>query len=192
MNTIIEDNYYESIQIDLQSLSKYLAYIDISQARLAKYRSNFISNAAAEVFPQSCETHFSEDVYSKFNKLTSIRNAISVDSSPVKDIRFNATDPLSLLVFDWRASLCDGAAIHETYGFLNDDWFPGWDTWLRIITFKDGRDCYLLSWVPPEVCREVNVSIGLDAAKCMSWLTFNSNSREPVLLGWGKRWQCTL
>jgi hypothetical protein len=42
--------------------------------------------------------------------------------------------------------------------------------------------------IPPELCRNVDSAVSIDAAQCMSWLAFEPGVDTPKLIGWGRRW----
>ncbi|ADB16925.1 hypothetical protein Psta_2254 [Pirellula staleyi DSM 6068] len=153
------------------------------------YRSSELAALAKQVLPESCHTRFSRDIAKAFSQYTSEKSRLSSKSKPIQNVRFNSNDPLSLLLVNWRESLFDGAGSPETYGFIDDDWIPGWDTWLAIVSLNGKPNEHaLLCWVPSELCREVDSAINLDAARCMSWLAYD-HTNKPYLVGWGQRWK---
>jgi hypothetical protein len=116
--------------------------------------------------------------------------AALLQEQPAKEARTNLFDPLSLLLVNWQSSLFDGACTPETHGYIDADCIPGWDTWVAIVELERQQDGQaLLCWIPPELCRGVDSAIALDAASCMSWLTFDRHSKKPLILGWGQRWE---
>lgn len=159
-----------------------------------RFRSEELSEAAAGVFPESCATRFSHQIVKAFAAFLAERAALietdglQVDSS-LLDSELNR--PQSLLITDWANSLFDGALTPETAGFLNDDAMPPWDTWLALLSGvgSDSRELTcLLSWVPAWMAGDVDRSIFIDAADCLSWGRFDSRGRLAVH-GWGRRWE---
>lgn len=152
------------------------------------YRSKSLEEAARAVFPRSCHTLYSLDLLRAFDAYLEKKKSLLSADVCAKEAGVTIGDPLSLLLVNWRESLFDGACSAETFGFLDDDCMPGWDTWVAIVTLEEYKDAHaLLCWVPPEVCREVDSAIAVDAASCMSWLAFDDQNR-PLLVGWGHRW----
>jgi hypothetical protein len=124
-----------------------------------------------------------------FSHYLATKAAILQAQAVKKEVRTNVSDPLSLLLVNWQSSLFDGVCSPETYGYLDEDCIPGWDTWLAIVELEKQQDGHaLLCWVPPELCREVDSAIAVDAAQCMSWLAFDQHSKTPFVVGWGQRW----
>ena len=171
----------------LELCQKYHA-VSQSHAQNFLYRSSELAALAKEILPDSCHTRFTQSTAAAFSQYNAEKARLSSECEPPRHISFFYGDPLSLLLVNWRDSLFDGAGSPETYGFIDDDWIPGWDTWLAIVSLEDKTHTHaLLCWVPPELCREVDSAISLDAASCMSWLAFN-DSANPILVGWGRRW----
>ena len=153
------------------------------------YRSNELSALAKQVLPESCHTPFTQNTAIAFSQYIAEKARLSSKCEPAPHVRFYFGDPLSLLLVNWRDSLFDGAGSPDTYGFIDDDWIPGWDTWLAIVSLEGKPNEHaLLCWVPPELCREVDSAVAVDAAQCMSWLAHDRSSNKPILVGWGKRW----
>jgi hypothetical protein len=151
------------------------------------YRSVALAEVAQRVLPQSCHTPFSADMTETFSRYVERKALLLRENKWTKDISI-VIGPLSLLLLNWRDSLFDGACTPETYGYIDDDCIPGWDTWVTIVSLEKQQHA-LLCWVPADLCREVDSAIALDAANCMSWLTFDRHSNKPFLVGWGKRWE---
>ena len=153
------------------------------------YRSDAFGELAQRVLPQSCHTPFSSGMAEAFSGLLGQKVMILRDQEAASRVRVNVGYPLSLLLVRWRDSMFDGACAPETYGYINEDGIPGWDTWVAIVSLAREQEGYaLLCWVPPELCRDVDSAIALDAAASMSWLAFDRHCR-PLIVGWGRRWE---
>jgi hypothetical protein len=153
------------------------------------YRSEALAESAQRVLPQSCHTPISATIAAAFSQYLATKVGILREHQAAGEVRINVGDPLSLLLVKWQDSLFDGVCSPETYGYIDQNCIPGWDTWLAIVSLKQEQDGQaLLCWVPPELCRDVDSAIAVDAASCMSWLAFDRNSLQPFLVGWGQRW----
>jgi hypothetical protein len=152
------------------------------------YRSNELAFFAQRILPESCHTPFTANTARAFSQYVAEKVRLSKDCEPTRHVQFCSCDPMTLLLVNWRDSLFDGAASPLTYGFIDDNWIPGWDTWLAIVSLEGKpNDHALLCWVPVELCREVDSAITVDAARSLSWLAFD-HAIKPFLVGWGKRW----
>jgi hypothetical protein len=152
------------------------------------YRSDALAESAQHVLPQSCHTPISAAI-AAFSQYLETKVGILREHQAAGEVRINVQDPLSLLLVKWQDSLFDGVCSPETYGYIDQDCIPGWDTWLAIVSLKQELDGHaLLCWVPPELCRDVDSAIAVDAASCMSWLAFDRDSLQPFIIGWGQRW----
>ncbi|MGF1579782.1 MAG: hypothetical protein ACFCD0_10500 [Gemmataceae bacterium] len=172
-----------------------IQYCDFVQSTMpaelnaASYRSGVLNEAAQQVFPQSCHTPFSTGMAEAFSQYLCKRITLVSERELLKEVRVNVGDPLALLLVNWRLSLFDGACSPETYDYLDHDCMPGWDTWLGIVKLDQEEDAAaLLCWIPSELCREVDSAIAVDAAACMSWLSFDLHYGHPQIVGWGQRW----
>ena len=83
-----------------------------------------------------------------------------------------------LLILDLDCSLSDGAATIGSRGFIDEDYFPAWDTWVYYgserLTFSDKSNMninYLISWVPPQIVDLVGDAIQSDPAASIDWLS---------------------
>lgn len=170
----------------VQACQRYCAILGTNAAPL--FRSDALALPARRVLPDSCHTPFSAGMVEAFSDYLATKGAL-LQGQAAREVRNDLGDPLSLLLVNWRDSLFDGACTPETYGYIDADCIPGWDTWVALVELErpENRHC-LLCWVPGQVCREVDNAIALDAARCMSWLTFDQHSQKPLILGWGQRW----
>jgi len=174
---------------DCQQYCGFVRSNNCADLSAVSYRSDALAESAHRVLPQSCHTPFSADVAEAFSQYLARKAKVLQDHKVEKGLRGSMWDPLSLLLVNWRNSLFDGACTPETYDYIDKDCIPGWDTWLAIVTLEQEQDGHaLLCWVPPELCREVDSAIALDAASCMSWLAFDRHSNKPFVVGWGQRW----
>jgi len=170
----------------VQVCQRYCAILGVDATPL--FRSDALAQPARRVLPDSCHTPFSAGMVEAFSEYLSKKATILQDQVTI-ETRTNLFAPLSLLLVRWRDSLFDGACTPETDGYIDTDCIPGWDTWVTIVELERQQDGHgLLCWVPPQLCREVDDAIAIDAASCMSWLTFDQNSKKPLILGWGQRW----
>lgn len=153
------------------------------------FRSDALAPHAQRVFPDSCHTRFSDgmlEAYSEYleKKATMIHGQVTIEHPT------HLFAPLSLLLVRWRDSLFDGVCTPETDGYIDADCIPGWDTWVTIVELETQDDGHaLLCWVPSQLCRKVDDAIAVDAASCLSWLTFDQDSMKPMIVGWGQRWR---
>lgn len=170
----------------VQVCQRYCASLGAGTAPL--FRSDALASSARRVLPDSCHTPFSAGMVEAFSEYRTKKVALLHDQA-LREVRTNLFDPLSLLLVNWRSSLFDGACTPETQGYIDADCIPGWDTWVAMVELERQQDGHgLLCWVPPQLCREVDSAIALDAASCMSWLTFDQHSQKPLIVGWGQRW----
>ncbi len=170
----------------VRACQRYCASLGANAAPL--FRSDALVESARRVFPLSCHTPYSTNMADAFSDYLATKVEL-LQGRAVKEVRIDLGYPLSLLLVNWRLSLFDGACTQETYGYLDGDCIPGWDTWVAIVELGKQREGHaLVCWVPPEVCREVDNAIALDAAGCLSWLAFDPSSMKPLIVGWGQRW----
>ena len=150
------------------------------------FRSSALAEHAAIAFPDSCHTKYSPEMARAFANFTRHR-ASQVTAPTLKVASAEFCRPQSLLAFNWRSSLFDGAATPQTLGFLNDDYMPPWDTWLHIICIPYlNYDPYcLISWVPNSLAASVNSGVVVDPAESMSWCNVSTDG-TITLHGWGK------
>ncbi len=150
-------------------------------------RTPALEGIATSVFPNSCHTHYSDDLNVQFSKFLTEREKI-IERSDVNaggiDIELHREN--AILAVDWESSLFDGSVSPETCGYLDDDCMPAWDTWLALaeIASSHGKRC-LICWVPERLSEKVNFGIKVDAAACMSWIRIESDGKFS-LMGWGK------
>lgn len=169
-----------------------LPYLEIVQVYCNEscdptFRSGRLAESARRVLPQSCHTRYSPEValaFDQFNhtRLEWLKEGGFLDNVSIKSVE------VPLLVVNWSESLFDGACSPLTHGFIDNDCIPGWDTWVCLISLEDKSGHALVCWIPPELFQAVDDAITVDAARCMSWLTFDQHSKKPLILGWGKRW----
>ena len=152
------------------------------------YRSAELEPAATSVFPDSCHTKPSHDLSVRFDEFVSTRmSKTSQPPIPESVVQEEISRPKSLLLTDFAKSLFDGAVTPETDGFVNDDCMPPWDCWIDLLEVETsyGGWC-LVSWVPASLSDQIDFSIEVDAAECMSWLRLVGDNLE--ILDWGRRW----
>ncbi len=151
----------------------------------AVFRSAALATQAASVFPDSCHTEFTPAIQETFTHFLQCRNDLANETS--SDASRELSRPRALLAFNWRSSLFDGAATPQTFGFVNDDYMPAWDTWLHILAVPSlDYDPYcLISWVPTWLAPHVNSGIAVDPAESMSWCHV-AVTGEITIHGWGK------
>jgi hypothetical protein len=89
------------------------------------------------------------------------------------------------MLFNWRASLFDGALQYESKGFFDDNGLPPWDTWCGILQVASAEIVYaLVSYVPPTMSDLVSKAVNADASESLSWLQFDENE-VAFIVGWG-------
>lgn len=149
-------------------------------------RSVELAAHAAKVFPKSCHTKYSDDVGAAFQRFKNCRQSLVASPNAVAAAA-ELSRPRTLLAFNWRSSLFDGAATPLTHGFVNDDYMPAWDSWLHIVGVQDldYDQCCLISWVPDWLAAHVNDGIAHDPAESMSWCNVDS-AGEIAISGWGE------
>ena len=79
-----------------------------------------------------------------------------------------------LMYFYPDGSLFDGAAEAASGGFFDCDNVPAWDTWVYYGSDSSGEreNCdinLLVSWIPRELCRNVNDGIAVNPESCIDW-----------------------
>lgn len=155
------------------------------------FRSAELEPAATSVFPDSCHTKPSHDLFVRFKEFISARlSKTSHLPIPKSVVQAELARPKALLVTDFAKSLFDGAVTPETNGFINEDCIPPWDCWIDLLKAETsyGGWC-LVSWIPASLSEQIDFSIEVDAAECMSWLRLMDNKLE--ILGWGQRWHAS-
>jgi hypothetical protein len=168
------------------ALSRNNACADVTAA---SYRSDALAESTQRVLPQSCHTPFSAGMAEAFCQYLAKKVAIIREHKVARKVETCVLDPLSLLLVRWRDSLFDGACTPLTHGYIDEDGIPGWDTWVAIVSLEREQDGHaMLCWVPPELCREVDSAVAIDAASSMSWLAFDRHSMRPFIVGWGQPW----
>ena len=78
-----------------------------------------------------------------------------------------------ILVYGPDEEMSDGAAEIESFGYLDINNCPPWDTWIALTEFADakrGRAAHLFSWVPPGFVPLVQDGIDADPVDSISWL----------------------
>ena len=152
------------------------------------YRNAELEPAATSVLPDSCHTKPSHDLFVRFDEFVSARlEKTSHLAVPEAIVQAELLRPKALLLTDFAKSLFDGSVAPETNGFINNDCIPPWDCWVDFLEVDTsyGGLC-LVSWIPPSLSEQVDFSINVDAAECMSWLK-HVNGRLEVF-GWGQGW----
>lgn len=164
-----------------------LSSVDETDDLSTSFRSQELTSVASDLFPTSCHTEYSKLFLDAFRKFQSARKQLvelSIQPESLSNI-----EPRSIIAFDWRYSLFDGAATPESLGYFDDDYMPPWDTWL-IPTSQSGHSadgCYLLAWVPPILAPYVERGIIVDPAESLSWCTATRDGKLE-LIGWGQPW----
>lgn len=149
------------------------------------YRSSVLAESAHSVFPQSCRTPYSGEMIKKFNVFFAKRDSITSGLAICSEKAFSGGCESSLLAFDWTQSLFDGACVPFTDGFINEDYFPGWDSWVAVVSLDDRRSSHaLLCLIPKDLVTGVDHAILVDPAKCLSWIDVGPN-HQLTLHGWG-------
>jgi hypothetical protein len=152
------------------------------------FRSERLAELARRVLPNSCHTQYSPEVALAFDHFNHKRLEWLTEASFLNNVS-GVSIEVPLLVVNWSDSLFDGACSPLTHGYIDNKCIPGWDTWVCLITLEDNSRHALVCWISPELFQAVDDAILVDAARCMSWLTFDQHSKKPLILGWGKRWE---
>ncbi len=80
-----------------------------------------------------------------------------------------------LLIYFPHCNLSDGAAESVSSGFFDGDNTPPWETWVSYfrdsIDRTDGRDQYLLAYVPAALLSVADDGIEYNPEKCIQWLS---------------------
>jgi hypothetical protein len=150
-----------------------------------RYRGRDHVGIALSIFPNSFQTRFEPEMLRNMRQLRSARMSLLKSAGIDTDRNDIVELDGRLLLTNWQMSLFDGSCVPLTDGFIDEDCFPGWDTWLRIVSLSDTADPYcLLSWVPRDLVDSVNDAIYVEPASCMSWLLVDDD--RLVLNGWGR------
>jgi hypothetical protein len=155
-----------------------------SDADLADaFRSEALAPFAAAVFPESCHTPFSLELLQQFQRFAAERERLT------RNVTLNAVGEFNrdraLLIVNWHSSLFDGAVVPETRGFINEDYIPGWDTWLAIVGIRTDYSAHaLLCWIPESLADRVDSAIRIDPASCLAWC--HTVGRMIQHRAWGK------
>jgi len=157
-------------------------------------RSHELSDAAGGVFPDQSSSHL-ERAAGRISEFAQRRKSLLrsrgqerkwTTSEAAKEV----DRPQSLLLFGPAYSLVDGAAAPASDGFIDDEYFPPWDTWLTMVRCSHGRhgDSHgLLTWVPHWAVARVNEAIVVDPASCLCWVW--SDGAQLWRRGWGECWE---
>ena len=79
-----------------------------------------------------------------------------------------------LCFYPW-ISLKDAVASVASYGYIDEEDFPPWDTWICYAQgehhrrLKDKEGACLYAWVPEEVIEKVELAISEDTYDCLVW-----------------------
>lgn len=89
-----------------------------------------------------------------------------------------------LLIYFPETNLYDGAAEDETFGFLDVDNLPGWDTWVAFFEYEPetNEGSYLIAWIPPEFIESVSNGIAVNPEECIKWLSDANVNFDATLL----------
>lgn len=163
--------------------SYYYRHSDF-QCDAPQLRSERLKASAELVFPQSCHTQFSNEMYCSFDGFHQDRISHTDVDKGDQCIATSQETPPRLLMVDWQRSLFDGACTPMTNGFLNDDCMPGWDSWIGLVSLAEAEGGHgLLCWVPGKLVEGVNDALTIDAAECMSWV--RESEAGISVIGWG-------
>ena len=152
------------------------------------FRSERLAELSRCVLPNLCHTQYSSEVALAFDQFNHKRLELLLESG-LLSYDSGVSIEVPLLLVNWRDSLFDGACSPLTHDYIDNNCIPGWDTWVCLITLEDNSGHALVCWISPELFQAVDDAILVDAARCMSWLTFDQHSKKPLILGWGKRWE---
>jgi hypothetical protein len=131
----------------LPAVKLCIQYCTSERAEAApSFRSDALSGVARRVFPQSCHTPFSPEMAMAFSDYLTAKLRLVRPQVPF-NIRTNLFDPLSLLLVNWRSSLFDGVCTPETYGYIDKDCIPGWDTWVTIVELTGQQDGHCAHYI---------------------------------------------
>ena len=146
-------------------------------------RSEALAPFAAGVFPESCHTPFAPELLRQFQRFAAERERLTPNVTMNAIGEFNRDR--ALLIVNWQSSLFDGAVIPETRGFINEDYIPGWDTWLSIVGIRTDYGSHgLLCWIPESLADGVDWAIRIDPASCLAWC--KTSGRMLQHRAWGK------
>jgi len=163
----IADVQYQ-LAVCMTRCTQSCASLDSFDDLTRRFRSNSLGALAAAVFPDSCHTRFSPNLIRHFQRFTTERQRLAADIATNPEAEYHRDQ--SLLIVNWEASLFDGAVVPETRGFIDDDYIPGWDSWLSIVPIHAEYETHgLLCWVPQSLADEVDSAIRIDPACCMAW-----------------------
>ncbi len=153
-------------------------------------RSSDLASVAALVFPAQSGSNLEtarvriHDFVQLCKSLTESRNRRTLFRISDAEQETNRAQSLLLFVPAW--SLFDGAANPVSDGFIDDEYFPPWDTWLTMIPCSGGQGNGLLTWVPEWASPLVNGAIQVDPANCLCWVRSEDDRLKEH--EWGKPW----
>lgn len=132
-------------------------------------RSAALSPCAKGLFPHGTGTDFSHGTQSAMIDLVAARASANI-VAPSKVDSDAINEPNTLLLFRWGESLFDGAGTPASLGYIDDDYFPPWDTWLTVTSTSQPNDAdCLVSWVPTWARPLVENAMAASPTECLSW-----------------------
>jgi hypothetical protein len=77
-----------------------------------------------------------------------------------------------LLIFFPGTSLFEGAVALETGGFISQNEYPPWDTWVYYGTDRSSSNLgeFLISWIPPQFVKLVNEGFKVMSMEWLWWI----------------------
>jgi hypothetical protein len=131
-------------------------------------RSDALSSFAKRLFPDRSGSPYRHDTQQAMTDLISSRSQ-NVEGKIGVDFNREIHEPDCLLLFRWAHSLFDGAGTPASLGYVDDEYFSPWDTWLAVIPGVEwGEDC-LVAWVPPWARPLVQNAMWASPTECLSW-----------------------
>lgn len=153
--------------------------IEVGKGQLyAVYRSAVLARYAGKVL----KTYGGRNKFDTF--LTQRKSAI--ESVSVLDASFydpavqrHLERPKSLLLAALNETVEDGASEVVSYGFIDVQDAPPWDTWVDLVEGRSGTK-YLLSWVPQSMTEYVDKAIEANCASCLAWAKYNHGKIKRI------------
>jgi hypothetical protein len=165
----------------------------VGETAVLTLRSPELSDAARWVFPDQNGSDLARAA-SKITDFVHLRKSLLRSRSGERKWTTSQAEqevdrPQSLLLFRPAYSLFDGAATPASDGFINDEYFPPWDTWLTMVRWSPTGygNLGLLTWVPHCVVARVNEAMVVDPGSCLCWVW--SDGAQLWRRDWGAPWQ---